>query len=132
MSHPPQVQSRLGAILRATSGLPFSFNDPGWTTDWQQSSNAVVTGKVVNQRYFDQNGNPQYFKNITDIVNGVNTGGPIRLSYPGENGERNNFRADGIFDLDSGLPARRPPFLASGAKAHASGCPVRGAASQSR
>jgi hypothetical protein len=94
---------QVSGILRATSGLPFSFNDPGWTTDWQQSSNAVVTGKVVNKRYFDQNGNPQYFKNITDIVNGVNTGGPIRLSYPGENGQRNNFRADGIFDMDGGL-----------------------------
>jgi hypothetical protein len=94
---------QVSGILRATSGLPFSFNDPGWTTDWQQSSNAVVTGKVINKRYFDQNGNPQYFKNITDIVNGVNTGGPIRLSYPGENGQRNNFRADGIFDMDGGL-----------------------------
>jgi hypothetical protein len=36
-------------------------------------------------------------------VNGVNSGGPVRLSYPGENGQRNNFRADGIFDMDSGL-----------------------------
>ena len=94
---------QLSGIMRATSGLPFSFNDPGWTTDWQQSSNAVVTGKVKAHRHFDSNGSPQYFDNIDDIANGVNTGGPIRLSYPGENGQRNNFRGDGIFDIDSGL-----------------------------
>ena len=94
---------QLSGILRTTSGLPFSFNDPGWTTDWQQSSNAVVTGKATTHRHFDQNGNPQYFDNIDDIVNGVSTGGPIRLSYPGENGQRNKFRGDGIFALDSGL-----------------------------
>jgi hypothetical protein len=94
---------QLSGILRATSGLPFSLSDPGWTTDWQQSSNAVVTGKVQVQRHFDQNGNPQFFQNIAAISSGVNTGGPIRLSYPGENGQRNNFRGDGIFDLDSGV-----------------------------
>ena len=30
-------------------------------------------------------------------------GSPIRLPYPGEAGERNNFRGDGYFDIDSGL-----------------------------
>ena len=94
---------QLSGILRATSALPFSFNDPGWTTDWQQSSRAVVTGNVKVHRHFDQNGNPQFFENIDAITAGVNTGGPIRLSYPGENGQRNNFRGDGIFDMDSGL-----------------------------
>jgi hypothetical protein len=94
---------QLSGIMRATSGFPFSFNDPGWATDWQQSSNAVVTGKVKVHRHFDANGNPQYFDNIDDIANGVATGGPIRLSYPGENGQRNNFRGDGLFDIDSGL-----------------------------
>jgi Carboxypeptidase regulatory-like domain/TonB dependent receptor len=94
---------QLSGILRATSGLPFSFSDPGWTTDWQQSSEAVVTSKVKVRRHFDQNGNPQFFDNIDAITAGVSTGGPVRLSYPGENGQRNNFRGDGIFDLDSGL-----------------------------
>ena len=94
---------QLSGILRATSGLPFSLSDPGWTTDWQQSSNAVVTGKVNVHRHFDSDGNPQYFQNIDAIANGVNSGGPIRFSYPGENGQRNNFRGDGILDLDSGL-----------------------------
>jgi hypothetical protein len=94
---------QLSGIMRATSGLPFDFADPGWTTNWQQSSRAVVTGPVQKKRHFDAQGNPQYFEDIATIASGVNTGGPIRLSYPGENGERNKFRGDGIFDIDSGL-----------------------------
>jgi hypothetical protein len=43
------------------------------------------------------------FDNPDAINNGVPNGTPIRLPYPGEAGERNNFRGDGYFDLDSGL-----------------------------
>jgi hypothetical protein len=94
---------QLSGIMRATSGLPFSVYDPGWATDWQQSSNGVVTGNVKTRFHFDQNGSPQFFDNPNTINQGLSTGGPIRFSYPGENGQRNNFRGEGIFDLDSGL-----------------------------
>ena len=94
---------QLSGILRATSGLPFSVFDPGWTTDWQQSGNGVVTGKVKTHLHSGANGAPQFFDNPAAINSGISTGGPIRLSYPGENGQRNNFRGDGVFDLDSGL-----------------------------
>ncbi len=39
----------------------------------------------------------------TRISGGTYNGTPIRVPYPGEAGERNNFRADGYVDLDSGL-----------------------------
>jgi hypothetical protein len=96
---------QLSGIFRATSGLPFSLNEPGWTTDWQQEGYGVVTGKVSTQRHFDQNGNPQFFagNSAAAINSGVNAGAPIRLPYPGETGTRNNFRADGLLNLDSGL-----------------------------
>ncbi len=90
-------------ILRTTSGLPFSFNEPGWTTNWQQEGYGIVTGNIKMRRHFDANGNPQFFDNPGAINAGVNTGGPVRLPYPGETGERNNFRGDGYFGLDSGL-----------------------------
>ena len=92
-------------ILRNTSGLPFSLYEPGWTTDWQIESFAVVTDKAGAklQRHFDSSGNPQFFANASAINSGVSTGGPVRLPYPGEAGERNNFRGDGYFSLDSGL-----------------------------
>ncbi|HUY82563.1 MAG TPA: TonB-dependent receptor [Acidobacteriaceae bacterium] len=90
-------------IVRTSSGLPFSFFEPGWTTDWQIESYGVVTGKVKMRRHFDSHGEPQFFDNPDAINNGIATGGPVRLPYPGEAGQRNNFRGDGYFDIDSGL-----------------------------
>jgi len=65
-------------------------------------------------RHFDSNGNPQFFANADAINTSVYCGGAlcqgqtgpsgnVRLPYPGEAGERNNFIGDGYFDIDSGL-----------------------------
>ncbi len=94
---------QLTGISRWSSGLPFSLFEPGWTTDWQIESYGVVTGKVKMHRHFDANGNPQFFDNPDAINSGIATGSPVRLPYPGEAGQRNNFRGDGYFNVDSGL-----------------------------
>lgn len=94
-------------IERWTSGLPFSFSEPGWSTDWQIESFAVQTGPVKMRRHFDANGNPQFFDNPDNINNNLScggcNGGNIRLPYPGEAGQRNNFRGDGYFSTDTGV-----------------------------
>ena len=90
-------------IARWSSALPFSFFEPGWTTDWQIESYGVVTGNVKLHKHYDANGNPQYFSDPNTINSGVATGSPVRLPYPGEAGQRNNFRGDGYFNVDSGL-----------------------------
>jgi hypothetical protein len=90
-------------VNRWTSGLPLTISAPGWATDWQIESFSVETGPVKLRRHLDQNGAPQIFDNPTAINNGVPNGTPIRLPYPGEAGQRNNFRGDGYFDIDSGL-----------------------------
>ena len=94
---------QLSGINRWSSGLPWGLGEPGWTTDWQIGSYGVITAPVKMRRHFDQNGNPQFFDNPTAINNGISTGTPIRLPYPGEAGQRNNLRGDGYFDVDSGL-----------------------------
>jgi hypothetical protein len=88
-----------------SSGLPFSLFEPGWTTDWQIESYGVVTDKAQAgvKKQIVSGGIPQFFKNANGINNGVDTGTPVRLPYPGEAGERNNLIADGYFDLDDGL-----------------------------
>jgi len=63
----------------------------------------MVTSKVKMHRHFDANGDPQFFADPDAITNGVSSGSPIRIPYPGETGQRNNFRGDGYFDIDSGL-----------------------------
>lgn len=94
-------------ISRWTTGLPFSLFEPGWTTDWQIESYGVQTGPIPTKKHYDQNGNPQYFANPNAINAGVYcggcNGGNERLPYPGEAGQRNNYRGDGVFDIDSGL-----------------------------
>ena len=90
-------------IERWSSSLPFSLFEPGWSTDWQIESFGVVTGQVKMKRHIDQNGNPQFFADPAAISSGISTGSPIRLPYPGEAGQRNNFRGDGLFSADSGI-----------------------------
>ena len=94
---------QLSGINRWSSGLPFTLSERGWTTDWQIESDSVVTSPVKMSRHFDSNGNPQFFANPDAITGGVTSGSPIRVPYPGEIGERNFFRGDGYFDVDTGL-----------------------------
>jgi hypothetical protein len=101
---------QLSGINRTTTGLPFSLFEPGWSTDWQIESYAVQTAPLKMRRHFDTNGDPQFFANpggsgypSGGINDGVNSGTPVRLPYPGEAGERNFYRGDGYFDIDSGL-----------------------------
>jgi len=87
---------------RWTSGLPFALIEPGWTTNWELQAWAVTTAPVKVHRHIENN-LPQVFANDQTISDGVIAGSPIRLPYPGEAGERNRFRGDGVFDIDSSL-----------------------------
>ena len=87
---------------RWTSGLPFSLIEPGWTTNWELQAWAVPTTKVKVHKHI-LNGSPQVFADPDAIDSGIATGSPIRLPYPGEAGPRNDFRGDGVFDIDSSL-----------------------------
>jgi hypothetical protein len=91
-------------LSRWSSALPFSVFETGYTTDWQLGGNAVVTGPVQLSKHI-VDGAPQIFagNSANTINNGFYNGSPIRYPYPGEAGERNNFRGDGYFDIDSAL-----------------------------
>ncbi len=94
---------QLSGIFRTTSGLPFSVIAPGWATNWQVQSFGVATTNIKAHLHREPDGTPVYFDNPTAINNGVYTGSPIRLPYPGEAGERNFFRGQGYLDLDSSV-----------------------------
>ncbi len=87
---------------RWTSGLPFGITEPGWTTNWEIQAWAVPTTKVKIHKHIED-GLPQVFADDVAIGNGVTSGNPIRLPYPGEAGARNVFRGDGVFNVDSSL-----------------------------
>jgi Carboxypeptidase regulatory-like domain len=89
---------------RWTSGLPFTVNEPGWSTDWQLEGAGVQTGPVKLNKHIS-GGFPQIFDaNTANAINGtVKSGTPIRMPYPGEAGDRNHYRGDGYIDIDSSL-----------------------------
>jgi hypothetical protein len=91
-------------IFRMTSGLPWGVIEPGWSTNWDIESFGVVTDPNFHaKKHKDSVGNPIYFDDPSGVNSGIYTGGPIRLPYAGEAGQRNKFRGDGYIDLDSGL-----------------------------
>jgi hypothetical protein len=96
---------QISGIYRMTSGLPTSFYEPVYDTDYQYTSYAVVVNKTAinKKKYIDSTGNPQYFYSPSTILNGGYTGTPVRLAYPGEAGQRNNINGDGYLDLDTGV-----------------------------
>ena len=89
-------------LWRWSSGLPFGVLEPGWTTNWETQAYGVTTAPVKVQKHIEGT-LPQVFADDVGIQTGVQNGSPIRLPYPGEAGQRNNFRADGVFDIDSSL-----------------------------
>ncbi len=90
----------LNAIAHYTSGLPWTATDGlGWTTDWNDPSWLIQTGKIASggHQKNSQDGQPNAFKDpVQALAN-------LRLPYPGEAGQRNNFRGDGYSSLDSGM-----------------------------
>jgi hypothetical protein len=98
---------QLNALGRWTSGLPFGLQiSGGWMTAWPKQSMTIQTGKVVTKKT-RVGGVPDVFPNPTGLVAGItglsNNPSPLRYPLPGEVGERNKYRGDGYFDIDSGL-----------------------------
>jgi hypothetical protein len=89
---------------RWTSGLPFSLESPAYPTNYNNPSMTFNVGGVRTHRNIT-NGIPHVFDSTTaaSINNGIFFGNPIRLPYAGEAGNRNVFRGDGYFDIDSSL-----------------------------
>jgi hypothetical protein len=94
----------LSGITRWSSGLPFSIAPPlSYSTNYQVAGLAVKTGPIKIRKHFVSGGLPQVFDNPNALNNGIGTGFPLRYPYPGEAGNRNNFRGDGYFEQDASL-----------------------------
>ena len=94
------------SIVRWTSGLPFSLTEGGFTTDWEIASFGIKTGNFKAKKVYNPGNIPNAFGTTlaNQITGSIATGGPLeRLPYPGEAGERNNFRRDGYFGADASL-----------------------------
>jgi hypothetical protein len=92
-------------LARATSGLPFSLLSQGYPTNYENPGWGIATQQIQMKKTF-VGGVPYVMTpaTVANINNGIFTGdGPIRYPYAGEAGERNYFRGDGYYDIDSSL-----------------------------
>ena len=88
---------QLSGVTRWTSGLPFSvISGAGWGTDWDEKSNMIQTGPIRTHTHID-NGAAQVFADPSKVLEN------LRNPYPGEAGQRNNFRGDGYMGVDARL-----------------------------
>jgi hypothetical protein len=88
---------QLSGVTRWTSGLPFSLiSGAGWGTNWDEKSSMIQTGPIKTRSHVD-NGAAQVFADSSQVLPN------LRNPYPGEAGQRNNFRGDGYFGADAGL-----------------------------
>lgn len=89
---------QLSGLMRWTSGLPFSIiSGAGWGTNWLEKGNMIQTGSIATRTSILPNGAPDVFVDPSAaLANMVN---PL----PGEAGQRNNYRGDGYFGMDTRL-----------------------------
>jgi carboxypeptidase family protein len=97
-------------LYRWTSGFPFSVEaGDGWSTNFELEGSSVLSGpKPKTGVFLDSNNDPTVFKNPTSLSCSCSPGSAAtpatwRPTYPGESGQRNNFRGPGYFEIDSGL-----------------------------
>jgi hypothetical protein len=91
-------------LARWTSGLPFSLESPAYPTNFDNPAISFNVGGVRTHCNITA-GIPHAFDAATasSINNGIYFGTPIRLPYAGEAGNRNTYRGDGYFDIDSSI-----------------------------
>jgi hypothetical protein len=91
-------------LARWTSGLPFTLESPAYPSNYNNPGFSFNVGNVRVHRNFS-NGVYHAFTpaTVSAVNNGIYFGQTIRLPYAGEAGQRNNFRGDGFFDIDSSL-----------------------------
>jgi hypothetical protein len=83
---------------RWTSGLPFGIqNGFDFPTNWELNGLAILKGAAPSTGVFDNNGNPNAFKDPSSAA------AAFRFPYPGESGSRNVLRGPGYFGIDAAV-----------------------------
>jgi len=89
----------LSGLYRYTSGYPFSITTGRFPTNFEQDSKAIVIGpKPRTGTFTDMDGDPNAFQGGPGVGNTS-----FRFPFPGEPGQRNNFRGPGYFGIDASL-----------------------------
>ena len=95
---------QISGVARWTSGLPFSvISGAGWGTNWDEKSSMIATGPIRTHTHIEPCPDNPNSSCVQAFANSATALGNMRNPYPGEAGERNNFRGDGYFGIDASL-----------------------------
>jgi hypothetical protein len=95
---------QIAGLTRWTSGLPYTLESPAYPTNYNNPAFSIQVAPFQQKKQFIA-GEPHALSPAVSsaIGNGIYYGNPIRLPYAGEAGQRNNYRGDGYFDIDSSV-----------------------------
>ena len=95
---------QLAGTGRWSSGYPTSILMAYvWPTNWDEMGWANRTGAALQTGTTIINGIPWAVKDPAAAAQGPSNGGPYDFAFPGQSGQRNNFRGDGYFGIDMNL-----------------------------
>jgi hypothetical protein len=92
----------LNGVVHYSTGFPFSaYAAEDWGTNFETNSNMIQTGPIpTGGHHYDAS------NLVETALNGITSAqaaANLRFAYPGEAGQRNNFRSDGYLSIDDGL-----------------------------
>lgn len=95
---------QLTGVAHWSTAMPFTATSSVYGTNFAASSQLIATQPIPTSGHhrYVTNGSASY-ESVFASDTPTSAANKLRFVYPGEAGQRNNFRADGYFDLDSGL-----------------------------
>jgi hypothetical protein len=92
----------LNGVVHYSTGFPFSaVAEDVWGTNFAFNSNMVQTGPIPTGGH--QYDAPLMEETALKGISSAQAAANLRFAYPGEAGQRNNFRSDGYLSIDDGL-----------------------------
>jgi hypothetical protein len=94
---------QLTGVVHFSSGMPWTATSSVYGTNFAASSQLIATAPIATTGHHRYVGGTGAYETVFANDTPSSAVAKLRFVYPGEAGQRNNFLADGYFDMDSGL-----------------------------
>jgi len=96
---------QLTGVVHYSTGMPWTATSSVYGTNFAASSQMIATSpiKTTGHHQYISNDGPSAYESAFTGETPTSAAGKLRFVYPGEAGQRNNFLADGYFNMDNGL-----------------------------
>jgi carboxypeptidase family protein len=94
---------QLTGVVHYSTGLPWTATSNVYGTNFAASSQLIATAPIKSNGHHHYVPGSGAYETVFQNDTPASAAAKLRYVYPGEAGQRNNFRADGYMDLDNGL-----------------------------